>query len=60
MAMSRCIRQGPVANARSRESAVQRWKDRHNRVEWNHSTVCPKLRRRARDDYAPQKAEFHC
>jgi len=27
MTASRCIRQGPVANARSRESVAQRWKD---------------------------------
>ncbi len=60
MAMSRCNRQGPVANACSRESAVQRWKGRHNRVERNHSKVCPKRSRRARDDYAPQRAKFHC
>jgi hypothetical protein len=28
------------------------------RVERKHSTVCPKLRTRTRDDYAPKKPSF--
>ena len=60
MATSPCILQGPVTNVFSHDSLAGRWKGRHNRVERNYSTVCPKLRRRARDDYAPQRVKFHC